>query len=283
MPDDVQPDPKLKQPADKTPVSPDPAGADDHDDERAFLALVDKLLLEPHDDAKAGKDSWTGLLARLAKLSRRFSQSALPDLFFREAYYAARLLERKDEASRMAAADVIDDLEISASRSRPIRFIMLGVLGYLAVTALFAIFVFSFVDLGATSGPLLTFNAAAQPTIATNAVAACIFGALGAIVSIILRLSEFESLGGRTRVFLIVTGALLPVVGASFAVVTYSIFASNLLEVSAEGVALTGADSNLYIAIVVGFVSGFSERFTRGMLEKIGWQPASAKVAAAGK
>ena len=280
MPDDVQTDSKPKQPADKTPA---PTSSDEHDHERAFLALIEQLMQDKLDEPKGGKDSWTGLLARLAKLSRRFSQSALPDLFFREAYYAARLLERKDEASRMAAADVINDLEISASRSRPIRFIMLGVLSYLVVTALFAVFVFSFVDLGPTSGPLLTFNGTAQPTIATNAVAACVLGALGAIVSIILRLSEFESLGGRTRVFLIVTGALLPVVGASFAVVSYSIFASNLLQVSAEDVALTAADSNLYIAIVVGFVSGFSERFTRGMLEKIGWQPASAKAPAAAK
>ena len=42
-------------------------------------------MLDKQDDAKGGKDSWTGLLARLAKLSRQFSQSALPDLFFREA------------------------------------------------------------------------------------------------------------------------------------------------------------------------------------------------------
>ena len=277
MPDDIQTDSKPKQPAGKTQVPPDPSG--ERNDEDAFLGLIDKLMVDKQEDAKGRKDSWTGLLARLAKLSRRFSQSALPDLFFREAYYAARLLERKHEASRMAAADVIDDLEISASRSRPIRFIMLGVLSYLAVTSGFAILVFSFVDLGPTNGPLLVFGAA-QPTIALNAVAACGFGAIGAIVSIILRLSEFESLGGRTRVFLVVTGALLPVVGSNFAVVSYSIFASSLLEVSAEGVPLTAADTNLYIAIVVGFVSGFSERFTRGMLEKIGWQPASAKVAA---
>jgi hypothetical protein len=282
MPDDFQPGPE--QATEHPQTSPEPQGSGTRGDEGAFLALIDRLMLDKPTDIKGvGENSWPGLLARLAKLSRRFSQSALPGLFFREAYYAARLLERKDEEGRLAAADVIDDLEISASRSRPIRFVMLGVLSYLVVTAIFAAVVFGYaVDLAPADGPPLAFGAG-QPTIALNTVAACVFGALGAIVSIILRLSEFESLGGRTRVFLIVTGALLPVVGSNFAIVSYSIFASNLLQVSAEGNSLTAVDTNLYLAIVIGFVSGFSERFTRGMLEKIGWQPASAKVAAAAK
>jgi hypothetical protein len=266
MPDDIQP----------------PVTATQREEERAFLALIDQLMLDKPEDMKgAGENTWPRLLARLAKLSRRFSQSALPGLFFREAYYAARLLERKDEEGRAAAVDVICDLEVSASRSRPIRFVMLGVLCYLMVSAVFAALVFGYaVDLAPAGGPALAFGIG-EPTIALNPVAACVFGALGAIVSIILRLSEFESLGGRTRVFLIVTGALLPVVGASFAILSYSILASNLFQVSAVGNSLIAVDSNLYLAIVIGFVSGFSERFTRGMLERIGWQPGSAKGAAA--
>jgi hypothetical protein len=155
---------------------------------------------------------------------------------------------------------------------------MLGVLSYLAVTASFAALFFGCaVDVVSTDKPPLNV-ATGQWTISLNLVAACIFGAVGAIVSIVLRLSEFESLGERTRTFLVMTGALLPVVGATFALISYAIFSAKILEVLTSGTSLTAADSGLYVAIVIGFVSGFSERFTRGMLDKIGLQVAPAKA-----
>src|SRR5215475_7145807 len=85
---------------------------------------------------------------------------------------------------------------------------------------------------------------------------------LGAAVSVLLRLSEFEKATRRSRHFLRMTGMMLPFVGAVFASVTCAVFQSGIVNVGAA----VGNNSLPYFFIVIGFLSGFSERFTRGLL-----------------
>ena len=61
---------------------------------------------------------------------------------------------------------------------------------------------------------------------------ASVFGMLGAVVSVLLRLSEFENAQRRSRQFLRMTGVVLPLVGVVFAIVTCALFASNLINFS---------------------------------------------------
>ena len=94
-------------------------------------------------------------------------------------------------------------------------------------------------------------------------VVAATFGMLGAVVSVLLRLSEFENAQRRSRQFLRMTGVVLPLVGVVFACVTYALFTSDLINFG------PAVEDNTSFFIVVGFLSGFSERFTRGLLGSV--------------
>jgi hypothetical protein len=106
-------------------------------------------------------------------------------------------------------------------------------------------------------------------------VLAPVFGILGSIVSIFFRLSEFETLAGKSRIFLMLTGAFLPITGSIFAVVIYATFQAGIFKLSVSDVSITQS-TDLKIAILVGFLCGFSERFARGTLEKIAGASAAA-------
>jgi hypothetical protein len=98
-------------------------------------------------------------------------------------------------------------------------------------------------------------------------IVAIVFGTLGAVVSVLLRLSEFENATRRSRQFLLMTGIMLPIVGAVFASVTCALFASEIINFSfASANNKEALWNNSYFFIVIGFLSGFSERFTRGLL-----------------
>ncbi|MDR3494135.1 MAG: hypothetical protein P4L82_05995 [Ancalomicrobiaceae bacterium] len=95
---------------------------------------------------------------------------------------------------------------------------------------------------------------------------AVLFGCLGSVVSILLRLSDFDALTGRSREFILYTGASLPFVGGIFAAVTAALFDSHIINLSA-GVTAAGTGFNLKLYIIIGFLAGFSERFTRNLLK----------------
>src|SRR5262249_54532703 len=70
---------------------------------------------------------------------------------------------------------------------------------------------------------------------------------------------------GVSRQFLRLTGLSLPIIGGVFAAVTASLFASKIINFSIQAPA-DNAAFNTELFIVIGFLSGFSERFTRGLL-----------------
>jgi hypothetical protein len=86
---------------------------------------------------------------------------------------------------------------------------------------------------------------------------AILFGCLGSVVSLLLRLAEFESTRGRSKEFLLFYSSTLPIVGGVFAAVFSVLLDAKVISALGDGIS---------VYVLVGFLSGFSERFTRNLL-----------------
>jgi hypothetical protein len=95
----------------------------------------------------------------------------------------------------------------------------------------------------------------------TRVGVAALFGCLGAVVSLLMRLAEFERMRGKSKEFLFLSGGTQPLVGGIVAAVIAAIIFSEVVTVTG-----INGTSKLWLFVVVGFISGFSERFTRSML-----------------
>ncbi len=97
-------------------------------------------------------------------------------------------------------------------------------------------------------------------------VAATLFGALGALVSVFQRVAtgnltlDFNASGRQ----LFLLGSLRPLVGAIFGAVVHFGLSAGLLGIADRPTAPVG------VFAIVGFVSGFSERFAKDMVERAG-------------
>jgi hypothetical protein len=84
-------------------------------------------------------------------------------------------------------------------------------------------------------------------------------GVFGGFANLLMRLGEFEATRGRSRQFLVLTGTTLPICGGIFASVVASLLATNIITVGSTAF-------SIWHFVVVGFLAGFSERFTRNLL-----------------
>ncbi|MES2791725.1 MAG: hypothetical protein V4719_19045 [Planctomycetota bacterium] len=82
-----------------------------------------------------------------------------------------------------------------------------------------------------------------------------IAGAIGSIVSIMVRIADFTKSSITDRSILFMTGAFKPVIGCAFAIFAFAAIKSKVIPLATEPV------SEPYLAIALAFVSGFSERF----------------------
>lgn len=101
-----------------------------------------------------------------------------------------------------------------------------------------------------------------------NMIIAGLCGIAGSVVSILLRLAEFEKMIGRSRQFLRLTGFSLPLIGGAFGVVIAALLESRLINLTI-GDAASNAPLDWHIFFVVGFLCGFSERLARGLLTAV--------------
>jgi hypothetical protein len=89
---------------------------------------------------------------------------------------------------------------------------------------------------------------------------AFLFGCVGSVVSFLGRLSEFDSKQVRSQRFIFTYCLTLPIIGGGFALVLAAALNSKIIPI-----VLT----DVQIFIVIGFLAGFSERFTKNFLELV--------------
>lgn len=87
-------------------------------------------------------------------------------------------------------------------------------------------------------------------------------GALGSVVSIMVRLRDFERGGEADPSIMFLTGFFKPVVGVSFALFVYVVFNAGVLPLAVESA------KSLYFFAALAFVSGFSERFATDVVAR---------------
>jgi hypothetical protein len=252
-----------------------PARYQDH-----FFAVLQDLVASGSVDSKKPSRLFgyrPDVMARFLTLSRRLDDGGNPVLY-QQASLAAQLWKTHPSTGSTVSA-VLDDIEFATSRNSPIYTVMNGLIAsvlWLSLGTLAFLTLSSFVYAWVSSELWRDVISRLYDYLLTSpVVVASMFGMLGAVVSVLLRLSEFENAQRRSRQFLRMTGVVLPLVGVVFASVTCALFASNLINFSfAVGSAHSAVGSahspvlhtNTYFFIVIGFLSGFSERFTRGLL-----------------
>ena len=172
----------------------------------------------------------------------------------------ARLLkewtERVDHALKVAEAEVIQTEGLCDRAVRRVA-LMAYFVGMLAGVGVFTL-------LGVTAGVFLS-KTSIQGFQLQAFLTAFIAGAVGAIVSVMSRMSSGQStLEYETgRGYLRVLGAFRPLIGAIFGVALYFAIASALLPAK---VPMPGSDSRFFFFAIIAFLAGFSERWAQDML-----------------
>jgi hypothetical protein len=206
------------------------------------------------------------LLGRLTTLVHRLAVANASDELCWQAVAATKAL--KTDGGAAFAETVVSRIEYQLSASAPIYIVLRGMLtsvGIVVATAavvfiLFVLSIFASLPPG-TSFFTVLWNAWLS-TQQNTVVVAGMFGLLGAIVSILLSIAQFD-LVRRSDQFLLMSGAVLPIVGAILATVACAFFLSGLVSTTAI---TEHEDKAIFFFIVLGFVAGFSERFVRGLL-----------------
>ena len=88
---------------------------------------------------------------------------------------------------------------------------------------------------------------------------------LGGVVSILTRLREFSKLREFDPVFLFLNALLKPALGIILGVFVYAFIKSGLVPLDLE---LLENETSLHLLWVIGFLSGFSERFTFDIISR---------------
>ena len=171
------------------------------------------------------------------------------------------------------ASKVLSEIEFQTSAPAALSYVMRGVGYFLRSIALLLIllvylpFVFSGLrHSGNVDSSHLYLLLDFLDSTAGHVLIGTVFGMLGSVVSLLLRLGEFEKTKGRSQMFLTLTGATLPVVGGMFGAFITALLSSKLINVNLGTVSGDGA-LNVWLCLVIGFLSGFSERFSRGFIQ----------------
>jgi len=233
-----------------------------------FFAVLQDLVTSGPMDSKTPRHLFgyrPDVMARLLTLCRRLDDGGTPVLY-QQASLAAQLWKTHPSTGSTVSA-VVDDIEFATSRNSPIYTVMHGLIAsvlWLSLGTLAFLTLYSFVS---WMGGNVTWDKVIKnlyEDLRTSPfLIAAIFGMLGAVVSVLVRLSDFENAQRRSRQFLRMNGVVLPLVGVVFACVTYALLTSDLISFSFP------VKNNISFCIVLGFLSGFSERFTRGLLGSV--------------
>lgn len=102
-----------------------------------------------------------------------------------------------------------------------------------------------------------------------------IAGALGSIVSIMVRIHDFSDVKKSDPIILLLTGFFKPVIGASFAMFVFVIMKSGIIPISIQDKTAN------YFFLAVAFIAGFSERFATDVMSSAEKQFGSTRKSSA--
>jgi hypothetical protein len=166
------------------------------------------------------------------------------------------------------AAHIYEEVNFGTSNVTALAYVMQGVGAFVFVVALLTLLSFLLL-LVVTAAP--TFQEANPSPLSvkdlftadfTKVAVASLFGCFGGVVSLLTRLPEFEILKGRSRTFLRALGVTQPIIGGIFAFVVGALFSARIINIGVGG----ASDLSTWFYVVIGFLAGFSERFTRNLL-----------------
>jgi hypothetical protein len=142
--------------------------------------------------------------------------------------------------------------------------VFVAIVFLLSLIAAFVVFLIA-LHVEASTPPSFTWDWAQgvlTPKIA-HVIVGAVFGCVGGIISLLLRLPEFEILENKSRLFLTAIGTTQPFVGGVFALVLGSLISAKIINISVGDT----SEPSIWFYIVVGFLAGFSERFTTSILK----------------
>jgi hypothetical protein len=87
-------------------------------------------------------------------------------------------------------------------------------------------------------------------------------GALGSIISILVRIKDFTEIRILNPPALFWTGFFKPIIGAAFSLFVFCAFAAGLINV-------TSGVNQRFMFLSLGFIAGFSERFAPDLVSSI--------------
>lgn len=224
-----------------------------HDEEVQYeLSRWVELLETSKEDLHEGKRSKDDILERLVREAGAAIPallSANPELVF------ARSLRVQAENKLLRHNGLFKRVLIRVTDGSPLLIVGLGVFLALLLGPAVHLLWQAVQGFGAI-GALIPFNPGH-----TSAVAAAAF--LGGLVSILSRLSSFSRLGDFDHAFLFFNALSKPFVGVVFGLFAYALWQGDLLPLDEQFETAT-----LEGLWAVGFLAGFSERFTKDLISR---------------
>lgn len=223
--------------------------------EQDFEQQIDELLISIRDhSSKELSDEVQSLLANLIKainLAHRSNELHLV-CSISIAFNAATAEKPNLILAKEVTNAVMSDLKGGAKFSPPVRVVIgLSFLLYITIPSL-AYLLPKWMD----KEHILSI-----PTNLFLMVA--MFGAIGSIVSIMVRIQDFLNIDTRDNFILYFTGFFKPIIGMSFALFLLALIKSGWVPL-----VINPATEN-YFFMAISFIAGFSERFARDIVNNI--------------
>jgi hypothetical protein len=165
------------------------------------------------------------------------------------------------------AAHIYEEVNFGTSNVSALAYVMQGVGAFLVITVL--LFLLSCLMLLVLDATVfheadLSYLLRMEPLTSKpmKVLIGTFFGCCGGVVSLLLQLPHFEVLKGKSRTFLRALGGTQPVIGGIFAFVLGALISAKIINLSVG----SSSDLSPWLFVVLGFLAGFSERFTRNLL-----------------
>ncbi|HEX3208832.1 MAG TPA: hypothetical protein VHQ91_05610 [Geminicoccaceae bacterium] len=230
------------------------AGPGVHDEEiqyelACWVELLETSKEDLRDDGRS-KDEIIERLVREAGAAVAALLSEQPELVF------ARALRVETENELLRHNGLVKRTLIRLTDGSPLLTVCLGAFGALGLGLATHLAWYALQGLGPVKA-LVPFDQAQGSAVASAAF-------LGGLVSILSRLKSFSRLGDFDHVFLFTNALFKPFIGVIFGLFAYAFWLSGLLPLDPKLIANVTAHQ----LWVVGFLAGFSERFTQDLISR---------------